>query len=147
MPDLYWKPGDPLDGPERWAPVVGYEGIYEVSTHGRVRRIVAGPGTRPGTANGRVLKPFLGAGKSGLYPQVSLCWKGKQKTCRVHCVVAAAFLGQAPQDSKSGPEFMEQVHHIDDNPQNNRAENLEYTSQYENLMEQQARFYRTGRAE
>ncbi len=31
-----------------WRPVVGYEGLYEVSDQGQVRRVAPGMGTRPG---------------------------------------------------------------------------------------------------
>ena len=30
---------DPLERAERWKPVTGHEGIYEVSNHGRVRSV------------------------------------------------------------------------------------------------------------
>ena len=41
--------------PEIWKPVVGYEGVYEVSDHGRVRR------TKPSTNTWkhRILKPAV----------------------------------------------------------------------------------------
>jgi len=41
---------------ERWRPVGGYEGIYEVSDHGRVRCVVTGQGRAPA---GHVLKGFV----------------------------------------------------------------------------------------
>ncbi|MGH8236046.1 MAG: NUMOD4 domain-containing protein [Steroidobacteraceae bacterium] len=56
---------------EKWLPVVGWEGLYEVSDQGRVRsldRTVEMPCTRWGgtlkrLTRGRVLKTFQGRGK------------------------------------------------------------------------------------
>ena len=45
------------DKGEQWMPVVGYEGLYEVSDRGRVKRVA--PGTK--THVGRVLKPLTNA--------------------------------------------------------------------------------------
>src|SRR5688572_8609523 len=38
---------------ERWRPIRDFEGTYEVSDHGRVRRVGGGKGAQPG----RILKP------------------------------------------------------------------------------------------
>ncbi len=55
---------------EQWKPVVGYEGIFEVSDWGRVRRIKRGKGTRVG----RILKGVMNNG----YVRVGL-WKKNSK--------------------------------------------------------------------
>lgn len=134
MDDTYWNLGDPLDGPEKWTPVVGYESIYEVSTHGRVRRIAGGKGTKGPVPY--FLKPILGAGRSRVYQQVRLHNNNIGKTHRVHCVVARAFRGPPPEEEIGGFYRTMQVGHIDGNPQNNRADNLEYQSQRQNREEQ-----------
>src|SRR5262245_36023441 len=69
---------------ERWAPVPGYEGLYEVSAHGRVRRSSK---SRVAPA-GYVLKPRLtwdGYLKYGL-SRGQRCWHVK-----AHRLVALAF--------------------------------------------------------
>ena len=116
---------------ERWEPVTDWEGIYEVSDWGRVRRIAPRPdwkGTntkvdtrygqrRFGDSPMRMLKPML---KSG-YSQVCLSrGVGSEKWFTVHALVAAAFIGPRPKGMS--------VNHKDGDKTNNRLENLEYLS-------------------
>lgn len=76
---------------ERWLPVVGWEGWYEVSDLGRVRRVAPSRGRKP--VDG-VLK--LTIGYTG-YPQVCLTCPGrKQRAHKVHNLVLAAFVGPRP---------------------------------------------------
>ena len=87
---------------EKWLSVVGYEGLYEVSNLGRIRRI-------------RIVEPTR---KKHGYMQVSLkSSTGARKSLRVHRIVAEAFI--------PNPEGKPQVNHKDENPENNRADNLE----------------------
>jgi len=72
---------------EQWKPVVGYEGLYEVSDLGRVRRSAPGRGTRVG----RMLRPY--ASKPDGCPTVMLTRGGRYRPHDVHCLVARAFLG------------------------------------------------------
>lgn len=70
---------------ERWLPVVGYEGRYEVSDQGRVRSLLRG---------GRYLKPLYDR-KGYLY----VCLTGArsvQKRYPVHGLVLGAFTGPRP---------------------------------------------------
>ena len=76
---------------ETWLPIPGYEGFYEVSDHGRVRsldhvKIDAMGRRRPFI--GKVLSPALTQG----YPMVTLKVAGKNRSWRVHRLVAMAFL-------------------------------------------------------
>lgn len=97
-------------------PVVGYEGLYEVSSIGEIRSV-----KRQGT-DGRVLKHKID--KSG-YHLVYLCKNGKYKGQLVHRAVAEAFIQNA--------DCLPCVNHIDENKDNNSAENLEWcTYQYNN---------------
>lgn len=96
---------------EIWKPILGYEGYYEVSDLGRVRR----------AASGRILK----TSKSKRYPLVGLSINGVQKVIHVHRLVTAAFLGICP-------EGME-VNHKNGNKLDNRLSNLEYVSHDENM--------------
>ena len=73
---------------EIWKPVMGYEGLYEVSSYGRVRSLDR-MDERDMYRKGRILKSALN--KNG-YPSVSL-WKDNHgKTYRVHRLVAEAFI-------------------------------------------------------
>lgn len=87
---------------ERWLPVVGYEGLYEVSDHGRVRsldRVVErrsgrGPNVRfPQRYAGRMLRPGIA---SHGYPTVSLNGRGKRRSACLHDLVLTAFVGPCP---------------------------------------------------
>lgn len=97
---------------EIWKPVVGYEGIYEVSNRGRVRRILAGPGTWPG----RMLTP---SEDTKGYMNVRLL----NKPARLHRIVAMAFLG---------PSDLPLVRHLDGDPANNTLENIAWGTHQDN---------------
>lgn len=107
---------------ERWLPVVGEEGYYDVSSHGRVRsldRVVVG--VRRQHWKGMMLKPTnMGRG----YVGVALRGRNKQ---RIHQLVAKAFLGSAPAGMV--------VCHNDGDPGNNRLENLRYDTQASNCRD------------
>lgn len=115
---------------EEWRDVVGYEGFYEVSNMGRVRsvkRFVNGRwGLRP--FKGVVLKTSnrtKGSKFSPFYYQgVNLHKNGEAKNMHVHRLVAEAFI--------PNPYNFPIVNHIDENPSNNRAENLEWCTQKQN---------------
>lgn len=76
---------------ETWLPVVGFEGLYEVSDLGRVRSMprAAGKSHR----GQRVLKLF--PDPDG-YSLATLSKAGKQRQRRVHQLVLEAFVGPAP---------------------------------------------------
>jgi len=103
---------------EEWRPVVGFEGWYEVSNLGNIKRVKAACGARPG----KVLK--TPRNKLG-YPQVFFSVLNHYSGHSVHRLVAAAFIGSPP----VGKPF---VNHIDGNKANNKAANLEYVSHAEN---------------
>lgn len=102
---------------ERWEPVIGYSGWYEVSDYGRVRRIRAGPGT----FIGRIRK--LNA-DSGGYLHLELHRDGNRRNHLVHRLVIAAFIGPCPRDKE--------VNHRDGIKANNYLKNLEYVTRQEN---------------
>lgn len=77
---------------EEWKPVLGYEGLYEVSNMGRVRALFC---TTNFHKPNRILKPWLL--KTG-YLQVHLMRPGeKRKAVYVHTLVLQAFVGPAPE--------------------------------------------------
>jgi len=105
-----------MDNTEIWRPIRGFEGLYEVSNHGRVRGVE------------RIIKHNKGGAilkKAGLlkgsinpkgYSQVKLSVDGKTFIRSVHRLVAFAFLAHAT------PEL--QVNHKDLDKLNNHVANL-----------------------
>lgn len=98
---------------ELWKEIKGYEGLYQVSSWGRVRSNYRG---------GRILKS--GKNADG-YLLVVLCKNGKHTSYRVHRLVAQAFI--------PNPHNKPEVNHIDENKGNNYIENLEWVTSKENL--------------
>lgn len=107
-----------MDPEELWKSVVGYEGLYEVSSSGCVRRT----GKNHGATRGRLLCQRLGRGG---YPVVRLTAGAITKTCYVHRLVALAFLGPCPP--------RREINHKDSNKLNPLVTNLEYVSRSENI--------------
>jgi hypothetical protein len=118
---------------EAWAPVSGYEGLYEVSDLGRVRRIGkaarTGKGHGGGARIGRCLKPQK---HKGGYLHVELWKDGNKQQFLLHVLVALTFLGPPP----AGTE----VNHDDGDKTNCARLNLEYLTRSENMKHA----YRTG---
>ncbi len=116
---------------EIWKDIEGYEGKYQVSNLGRVRSLdryvekAVHPGFPPSTVlcKGRILKQ--GYCRCG-YAHVCLTKKGvPNKIARIHRLVARAFV----QGYYEGAV----VNHKDENPKNNRADNLEWCTQKYNV--------------
>lgn len=116
---------------EEWRPVVGLEGLYEVSDHGRVRRCarerLRGNG-HPYKVTQRVLAQ-VAAGHARKYRGVGLkaSGEGPRVNSRVHLVhrlVAAAFL--------PNPDNLPEVNHCDLDKWNNCASNLEWSTGKDN---------------
>ncbi len=110
---------------EEWLPVVGFEGIYEVSSLGRVQRIGRaarrGAGRGGGARIGRIRKSQT---VPGGYRAVQLWHNGIPTNMLVHVLVARAFLGEPP----PGRE----VNHRSGDKTNNQLANLEYLTRSEN---------------
>lgn len=103
---------------EIWRPIPGYETNYLISSLGRVWST-----PRPRTAGG-FRKPSLD--KYG-YPKLSLCGFGRERTFKVHVLVALAFFGPRP----SGM----QIRHLDGDVANPSASNLAYGTPSENGLD------------
>jgi hypothetical protein len=108
---------------EQWKPVVGYEGVYEVSDLGRVRSldrwVRVGSGRR--RTGVRYFTPSP-TGKNKKYKRVLL--RNPDKNRPVHQLVLEAFVGPRPKDCE--------VRHLDGNPSNNRLDNLDWGTKAEN---------------
>lgn len=105
---------------ELWADIEGYEGLYKVSSFGRVNSLekIDGNGNK---RKPKILKPVFTADG---YQKVRLYKNGIKKWAAVHRLVANAFI----------PNYLckPQINHIDENPCNNRLENLEWVTAKEN---------------
>ncbi|MFI8590108.1 NUMOD4 motif-containing HNH endonuclease [Dietzia maris] len=115
---------------ERWKPIPGYEGHYEVSDAGQVRsldRVITRSNGAPYPTRGRVLSPSDAHPSGHLYVHLMA---GGDCTRQVHRLVMAAFAGPCP-------EGME-VRHLNGDPTDNRLTNLAYGTRSENARDQVA---------
>ena len=103
---------------ELWKPIIGYEGIYEVSNQGRVKRVLGGRGVR----SGKILKRLL---MTNGYSKVCLSSLGKQSWKLMHRLVLEAFVGEIP-DGREG-------NHRNGIKTDNDLGNLEVVSHTENM--------------
>lgn len=92
---------------EIWKDIKGYEGIYQVSSRGKVRSFHFGK-------NIKILRFSIRGG----YANVILYKNKKRKTFSVHRLVAEAFI--------DNPNDLPEVNHKDEDKLNNQVENLEW---------------------
>jgi len=113
---------------EQWRPVVGYEGLYEVSDQGRVRAlakvIAPSDGRRPYVRPAQTRK--IQFDYNG-YCKVSLSKDGRIECAFVHRLVLEAFV-------RPRPPGME-VCHKDGSKANNQPSNLRWGTKSENNLE------------
>lgn len=104
---------------EEWRPVVGFEGLYEVSNKGRVKSLAC----IRRTTNGGLKKTL----PKILTPAISRCgynqyclhyYNGSKKNMRGNRLVAMAFI--------PNPDNLPYVNHKDENKLNDEVENLEW---------------------
>lgn len=122
---------------EIWKPVKEYENLYMISNLGKVKSLDRI------TKNGR--GEFLKKGKiltnninNMGYEYLYLKDGGRNRKVYVHRLVASAFI--------PNPNNKKEVNHIDCNPLNNKADNLEWVSHKENMayMSKLGRSNKTG---
>lgn len=110
--------------PEIWLPVVGCEGIYEVSNRGRVRSLER-TDHRGHRIQGKMLKPVSHTATGpGARQTISIHREGKQQTRLVHHLVLEAFVGGMP-------DGMEACHG-DGDASNNHLSNLRWDTHISN---------------
>jgi hypothetical protein len=88
-------------------PIEGYEGLYSISSYGRVIS----------HHSNRLLE--LKQSNNG-YLRITLCKDGQPKTFQVHRLVAMAFI--------PNPDLKPTVNHINEDKTDNRVENLEWAT-------------------
>lgn len=107
-----------------WKDISGYEGIYKISSCGKVksldRELIDSIG-RKKFFPGKLLNPIK---NEGGYLYVKLSKNGKRKHSYVHRLVAINFLGDHSDDLV--------VNHIDGIKENNSLNNLEWVTHQEN---------------
>lgn len=109
---------------ETWQPVKGYENLYEVSNYGKIKSLNRLVNGRWGKTNisEKILKE---ARDKNDYLIVTLCKNGRQKSAKIHRLVAQAFI--------PNPNNLPEINHKDENKQNNCVDNLEWcTHKYNN---------------
>lgn len=115
---------------EQWKQIPGYEGIYDASNTGEIRST---PGKTTSNAlyerrvwETRILRQKITENKKGRVDARVCLWKdGKEHTHLVSRLVALAWC--------DGYEKGLTVNHIDGNPLNNNASNLEWVTFAENI--------------
>lgn len=122
---------------ERWLPVVGWEGLYEVSDLGRVRsldRVLEQTDARGGGYqrhfSGRFLKyKYCAKGPYGRWCTVCLGRgaEGSPKYLLVSRMVLTAFVGECPAGMEAA--------HNDGNPENNKLNNLRWDTHSNNQLD------------
>jgi hypothetical protein len=101
---------------EIWKDIVGYEGIYQVSNFGVVKRV----------KHFITKKEFIlkGINNGNNYLSVNLSKDGKKERIYIHRIVCIAFL--------ENPDKKDEVNHIDGIRTNNNLTNLEWVTRSEN---------------
>jgi hypothetical protein len=107
---------------EVWLPIKGYEGFYEVSNFGRVKRIGSFRGVNKKYLNNYFLTP-MDNGKG--YLRIKLTVNNNSKRVMLHRIIAEAFI-----KNELDKPF---VNHIDSDRKNNLISNLEWCTQSENI--------------
>lgn len=110
-----------------WLPIIGWEGIYEISDHGNVRSVDRAIFTRTGRRRYRGVDIALTLSPRGYYVFGAKC-PGRKALIKVHRAVCEAFHGPAPTP-------LHEVAHNDGDRSNNRAENLRWATRQENSLD------------
>lgn len=109
---------------EEWRDIAGYEGRYQISSLGQVRRLPRPLVWKGGMTATKILKPSRA--KVGYYT-VNLYNTEKRPSLRyIHRLVAEAFI--------PNPENLPYVNHLDGDRLNNNVSNLEWATPHRNNL-------------
>ena len=108
---------------ETWKDIRGYEGIYQISNLGSVKRISNIHWCNLKYRDNYYLKP-LDNGKG--YLRIKLTVNNKSRRVMLHRLIAEAFI--------ENPNNYPFVNHIDGNKKNNNLNNLEWCTQSQNCL-------------
>jgi len=116
---------------EKWVPIIGYNGLYKISTFGRIKSLSRKRYTnrdinkkyryKQKISIEKILKPIK---KSIGYYQITLTKESNQKILSIHRLVAKHFID----NNNNKP----QINHKDGNGLNNNISNLEWCNASEN---------------
>jgi hypothetical protein len=107
---------------ERWLPIPGYEGLYDVSDLGQVRSV---PRTDArGVPRKGVIRKL--STRNGYY-STRLYKHGESKAYSMHVLVLTAFVGPRPDGMV--------VRHLNGNPSDNRLDNLSWGTPSTNQLD------------
>lgn len=120
-----------LNEVEVWKDVIGYEGLYIVSSMGRIKsldRIIATSNGKNQLHKGKMMK-LLDNGNGYFFVRI------KGKISYIHRLVAKAFI--------PNPDNLPEVDHIDTNKGNNKVGNLKWASRKDNCNNELTRSHIT----
>ena len=115
-----------MNNTEVWKDIPNYEGLYQVSNLGNVKSLPREmlKGKNKFISKEKFLKPSING--HGYY-NISLYKEGEEKKIAVHILVAMVFLNHIPDGTnRIVPD------HKNDNPSDNRAENLQLLTNRQN---------------
>lgn len=104
---------------ERWLPIPGYEGLYEVSDRGRVRSFSRG--------RSKILRQSLTGTRGNQYPTVTLYKHDSRRHWKVHALVLQSFKGPREKGMYAC--------HNDGDRMNNRLDNLRWDTPTGNTLD------------
>ena len=113
---------------EVWADITGFEGLYQISSYGRVKSLSR---HHPNVQGGYYLtkeKILCPRKHTNGYLNVQLCKDGIKRNHYIHRLVANAFL------RNDHPQEYIDVNHINEEKTDNRVSNLEWCSRVYNCM-------------
>lgn len=102
---------------EEWKDIPGFDGRYQASTLGRIRRAK----NKNGVPAGKILRPS----SKRKYQNVTLYTSSGRVYSTVHRLIARVFIGECPENLE--------VNHKNGNTHDNRIVNLEYVTKSENM--------------
>ena len=109
---------------EIWRDIEGYKGKYQVSNTGKVKSLERMKWNGKGYQ--KIPEKILeGVDDGHGYLHVNLCKDGKETSCKVHRLIAQAFL--------PNPNNLPEVNDKDEDKTNNCVENLEWCSRQYNI--------------